>query len=110
MEGPEGILTSFSTSSQPKECHIIYFPSLHCPFSQTYWWFYISGRSRVGTYGLGKTSLLGDHSERAPLSGIEHTEPQVEAVTVQVLSGGCHLGREAGPQGAADPEGPDKTG
>lgn len=40
-EGLEGILTSFSTSSQPTKWKIIYFPSLHCSFSQTYWWFYI---------------------------------------------------------------------
>lgn len=86
-EGLEGILTSFSTSSQPTKWKIITFPPFVAPFLKHTGGFMSSGCSRVGTFCLGKTSLLGEHSERAALSGLEQTEPQVDAVTVQVLSG-----------------------
>ena len=53
-EGQEGILTSFSTSSQPRQYKIIYFPSLDDCFSNTL----------VALYPLGIAEL-----ERSVMAG-----------------------------------------
>lgn len=54
------------------------------------------GCSRAGTFCLGRTPLFGASSGRTALNGLEQTEPEVDAVIIQVLSGCCRLWREAG--------------
>lgn len=67
-------------------------PMMAVPCEHSFICFISSGCSRVGTFCLGKTSLLGKYSREAALSAPEQRRPQVDTAAVRRLPAAAAFG------------------